>query len=263
MSTLFETMLSTLRLLGGLRSGAATAGSTTSLTDTTHRLEIADYWNGGTIWITSADEAAPEGEFSLINDFASGVFTFAALTAAVQAGDLYAASPGHFPYDVLMDAVNLAISQYRYPFIDTTLSVVADQTEYDLPAGVKQGHLLEVHVQNNVDSNDNRWRQVGEWWLQETAGGQVLIVPSGLTVGRTLRLTYDKVHDTFDAGSDEVYEVLEPKFVIYRAAEFMLLQQMYDGDEWPYLEERMNYFMAKADAYESEFSEKIKLSRRK
>ena len=70
------------------------------------------------------------------------------------------------------------------------------------------------------------------------------------------------MHTDFDAGSDELYEILEPKHVIYRAAEFMLLQQMYDWDEWPYLAERMNYFMAKADAYEAAYHEQIGLHRR-
>jgi hypothetical protein len=77
-----------------------------------------------------------------------------------------------------------------------------------------------------------------------------------------LRLDYDYVHVDFSAGTSTIYEILEPKYIIYRAAEFMLLQQMYDGDEWPYLEERMNYFIDKADRYEAEFLTKVVQHRR-
>lgn len=263
MTTLFDLMISTLRLLGGLRSGLATAGNTTSLTDTALRKEAADYWNGGTVWLLdTTDGQAPKGEFSLITDFASGVLTFNALAAAVGAGDRYAVSVAHWPQDILMDAVNLAIAQYRVPRMDTSLTVVADQTEYTLPAGVKHGRVKEVYVQGNVDADDNRWRKVGEWWTWDTGSGQKITIPPGLTAGRTLRIDHERVHEDFDDGDDELYEILEPKHIIFRAAEFMLLQQMYDGDEWPYLAERMNYFVAKADACEAEYWEKIGLHRR-
>ena len=263
MTTFFETMIATLRLLGGLRTGVASAGSATALTDTVLRKEADDYWNGGTVWILdTTDEGAPEGEYALITDFGTGIFTFNTLTAAVGNLDRYAVSDAHFPYDQLMDAVNLAISQYRYPRIDTTLVVVADQTEYTLPTAVQHGRLKEVYVQTNDDADDRRFEKVGEWWTVETGSSQLLIVPPGLETGMDLRLDYEYVHADFTAGSDTLYEILELKHVIYRAAEFMLLHQMYDGDEWPYLEERMNYFMAKADLYEAEFLARIGQHRR-
>jgi len=255
-------MIATLRLLGGLRTGNASAGNTTTLTDTALRLEDDDYWNGGTIWILSAAGAAPEGEFKLITDFASGVFTFNAVSAAIEDGDRYAASEAKYPYDILMDAVNLAIAQYRYPKIDTTLTVIADQTEYTLPSAVQHGRLREVYVATQADADDRQFEKVGEWWTVETGSGQLLIIPDGLETGKVLRLDYELIHSDISGGSNTIYEILEPKYIIYRAAEYMLLQQMYDGDEWPYLEERMNYFIDKADRYEAEFLEKIKLHRR-
>jgi hypothetical protein len=255
-------MVATLKLLGGLRTGVASAGSKTSLTDTLLRLEDDDYWNGGTIWILNATGVNPEDEFAMITDFASGVFNFNTLTAVVANGHRYAASEAKFPYDILMDAVNLAISQYRYPRIDTSLTVVSAQTEYTLPSDVQHGRLREVYVSTQADSDDRRFIKVGEWWTVDNGSGQLLIIPPNLETGATLRLDYDLVHTDFDEGTDTIYEILEPKYIIYRAAEFMLLQQMYDGDEWPYLEERMNYFIDKADRYEAEFLEKIKGSRR-
>ncbi len=263
----FYYLVDTLRILGGLRTGLATVnGSTTSLTDTTRRGEIDDYWNGGTIWILSAGNTAPEREFSLITDFGSGIFTFSALTAAIESGDRYSASPGQYPYDVLVDCVNMAIKQYRYPRIDQDSLAVLSTTEYDLPSAIKYGRLKEVYVATTTTSEDYCWQKVGEWWTVDDGTNQVLILPEDLYPdypGNKLRLDYEEIHDSdYTAGDDLVFDWLEPKYVIFRAAEYMLLQQMYDGDEWPYLEERMNYFMAKADAYEEEFFEKTRQHRR-
>ena len=263
----FEYLLDTLRILGGLRTGSATvAGTTQQLTDTTRRGEIDDYWNDGTLWIITAGGAAPENEFSLITDFASGVFTMGALTAAVDSGDRYAASPGHYPYDVLMDCVNLAMKQYRYPVTDEDSLTVLSRTEYNLPSAIKYGRLKEVYVATTTTSNDYRWQKVGEWWTIDDGTNEVLILPIDLYddyPGNKIRLDYEEIHDTdYTDGDDEVFDWLEPKYVIFRAAEYMILQQMYDGEEWPYLEDRMNYYLAKADKYEEEFFEKIKRHRR-
>lgn len=264
MATIFDYIVDTLRLLGGLRTGTATGGSSTTLIDTTRRTEPDDYWNGGTVFILSAGGTAPEGDMKVITDFdnSTKTITVASFTAAPQANDRYAVAEAHYPLDALMDAVNLAIKQHRYVYIDTSLAVVANKTEYDLPSGVQQGRIKEVYIQTNVDSDDNRWRKIGEWWTHDDGTDQKLIIPQGLTTGWTLRIDYEVIHTDFDAGTDEIYDILEPKYVIYRAAEFMLLYQMHDGDEWPHLEERINYFMAKADDYEKEFHEKVKQHRR-
>jgi len=265
MATLFDYMIDTLRLLGGLRTGLIESGNTTTSVDAVNRNEDDDYWIGGTIYmIDTTDEAAPEGEHKLITDFvqSSGTITHAAFSATVTANDQYAVSEAHYPHDVLIDCINLAIKQFRYPRTDTTLSVVADQTEYDIPSGVQQGRIREVYIQTNVDSNDNRWRKIGEWWSYDDGADQKLIIPQGLTAGRTIRIDYDLIHTDHTVGTDTIYDILEPKFIIFRAAEYMLLHQMHDGDEWPFLQDRMNYFMAKADEYEKEFVLKIKKHRR-
>jgi len=266
MTTLFDYMVDTLRLLGGLRTGLVTGGDDTNIIDTVNRDEDDDYWNGGMIYIiTTTDGLAPQAEHRLISDFDNAtntVIVASVLSAVVTANDRYAVSEAHYPHDVLIDCINLAIKQFRYQRIDTTLVVVADQTEYDIPSGIQQGRIKEVYIQTNVDSNDNRWRKIGEWWSTDDGTDQKLIIPKGLTTGRTIRIDYDYIHIDLDSGSDAIPDFLEPKYVIFRAAEYMLLHQMHDGDEWPFLQDRMNYFMAKADEYEKEFIAKIKEHRR-
>ena len=127
MTTMFDLMIGTLRLLGGMRTGTASAGSTTTITDASLRNEADDYWNGGAVWmLDTTDDLAPEGEYSLVTDFvnSTGILTFDALTVTVGPGDRYAVSPAHWPYDILMDCVNLAIAQYRVPRMDISLSLI-------------------------------------------------------------------------------------------------------------------------------------------
>jgi hypothetical protein len=262
----FTYLLDTLRILGGLRTGLALGGSTTTVTDGTYRSEMDDYWNGGTVWLiedAGGLGAAPELEYRLITDFvlSTNTITCEAFTAAVAAGDRYAVSPPHYPADVLLDCVNLAMKQYTYPEIEyTTLVVVAGQTEYTLPTEVRFGHLKDVYVETVDDANDHRWQKVGEWWTFDDGDARHVIIPEDLLtdyLGNKLRFDYRVVHDDYTEPDQVVHESLESKYVIYRAAEFMLLQQMYSGDEWPYLEDRINYFMAKADLYEAEYHDRV------
>jgi len=266
MEYFFTYMVDTLRLLGGLRTGIAEAGAAGSITDAALRNEIDDYWNGGTAWLledAGGLGAAPELEYKLVTDFvqATGVISCVNFGAAVGAGDRYAVSPAHFPYDVLEDCVNLAMDLYVYPMIQyTTLVVVAAQTEYTLPSVVRFGHLKDVYVETVDDADDHRWQKVGEWWTHDDGDKRVVVIPEDLLsdhLGSKLRFDYNEVHSDYTAGDTVVHEWLETKYVIYRAAEFMLLQQMYIGDEWPFLEERINYFTAKADELESEFNWKV------
>lgn len=69
------------------KSCVATAGTTTTLTDATNLSEAADFWNGGTVVITSGQN---KGYSAHIDDFASGVITFSpALKEACDAGDTF------------------------------------------------------------------------------------------------------------------------------------------------------------------------------
>lgn len=69
------------------KSCVATAGTTTTLTDATNLSEAADFWNGGTVVITSGQN---KGYSAHIDDFASGVITFSpALKEACDKGDTF------------------------------------------------------------------------------------------------------------------------------------------------------------------------------
>ena len=75
----------------GSTSGTVDSGSTTTLVDDA-LTQADDYWNDYTVKIvTTTDSLAPQGETATVTDFVAGTDTlsFAALTAAVGAGDTY------------------------------------------------------------------------------------------------------------------------------------------------------------------------------
>jgi len=266
MAILFDYMIKTLQLLG-VRTSVAVSGSTTTIVDAVNRVEADSHFNGGTAWILSAGAVAPENEYRLVTSYikSTGTLTTKAFSAAVDAGDTYAVSEAFYPPDLLIDALNLAFGHLRYIYHDDNLVVVAGQTEYTLPAQVKRGRIREISVQTNSDSDDNRYQKIGGYdtyvKYDEGLGDQeYLVIPQGLVAGRKLLIEYELTHEDFGdfVATSRVYKVMEPKYVIYRAAEYMLLRQMGDGDEWPYLEERLNYFMDKAAAFEAEYNSEAK-----
>ena len=196
MSTMFNATLQLANTLGVLRTSTATGGSTSTLLDT-KRTEVDDAFNGGTCWlITDVDgaSAAPEGEWARITDFANtgGVVT-STWTAAPASGDTYGIAQGKYPLDVLISAINNQLVKHRVVRYDsTTLDFVAEQSEYDLPAGVRAENLLNVYESQQDDDNDNRWVPLN-FRVEAAAAGSVhvLIVESrGVTTGNDIMLEY-------------------------------------------------------------------------
>jgi len=255
-------------LLGGLRTGVVNSGSTTTIVDATRRKENDDYFNEGTIWVlydAGGAAAAPEGEFAIVSDFvqSTGTLTFEAITAAVAANDRYAVAPAYYPLDMMIEKINLALSNINVVVEDTTsLDTVAGQTEYDLPAAVLRGDLRRVYIQSTSDSDDNRWSELGDWDLKVGTTGNVdtLIIPPGYPSGKDLRLVYIKRHDPVWFNTSAINEAVHRDRVIYRAAEHMMVELMNENDGKPTLGELANYYRDKAD--DADHKHKIDLPKR-
>ena len=69
MTTMFSATLALANYLHVLRTSTATSTTDTVSTKDTKRTEDNDNFNGGTIWVISANDAAPEGEFAYVTDF--------------------------------------------------------------------------------------------------------------------------------------------------------------------------------------------------
>ncbi len=129
---------------GAARIGTATGGTTSTLIDTA-REEPADFWQGGTLFVFTGDNADLIEQVYYSNGSEIGINT--TLTDAIVAGDEYGLVQPKFNLNLLKQAANNAITSDRALNTDETLVVVADQEAYILPTGV--GNVKRVEIANN------------------------------------------------------------------------------------------------------------------
>ena len=225
--TLHDLTYQVAREVTTVREGTATGGSTTTIVDTA-RGEPNDFWNGGTAWILydgGGLGVAPEGEFSIISDFAQsagGTVTTSTLTAAVASGDRYALTSKRFPLDVLTQCVNRALYDMgKVPTTDiTTIDSATNQTEYDLPIAANLD-LRQVFIEAVTDDDDDhRWQKQYNWYVQRTAIGtaDLLVLPYQWPSSRDIKIVYVAPHAELYAYSDKLSESIPPERVVYKAA---------------------------------------------
>ena len=216
MTTLFDASLALAKILGNVQSSTTTAaGSATTVVDST-RTEIADYWNKGTIWITSGTD---NGKSRKITDWAlSGTtFTVPTLTDAPGSGASYSVIHGDWPQDKLWEFINRALTEIGdIPNYDTTLTTVANQEEYTLPSGVLDVRNVEVAASTAAPYSYQPYHGV---WSVTTAGK--LKFRTGRepdTTGYTIRLTYVDEHAALTADSGVVSSYVHINRLIWSAA---------------------------------------------
>lgn len=229
--TLYDLVLAVAPLVANYVEGTATGGSTTTTIDTVDRTEDDDYWNGGTLFVVqTTDGLAPQGEYKRITDFvkSTAVITAGTLTAAVGAGDFYAIIDDEYPLNLIIAGVNDALRRLgRVPVFDTTsLTIASGQTEYDLPVAAKTD-LRQVFIQTQDDSNDNRWKEIFNWYSRPSTAGTVgkLILNKQFTSGDKLALYYMASHDLMRDYTDKLNDEVPLERVIYRAAEEVLIRK--------------------------------------
>jgi len=226
MTTLFNATLQLATRLGAVRVSTATGGSTTTVVDTVARTESDDSWNGGTVWIIDGSAGAtdaPTGEWARVTDFvnSTSTLTIEAVTAAVGATDTYAVASGRYPLDVLRTAINNELVRYKIPLYDTTsLDVIANQSEYTLPAGIYYHNLRGVYEGINDDSNDNRWAPVNFHVLGASSGSQhTLVIDSrNVTVGNDLMLEYVSELTPLYTASSTIDPIIDMDLILDAAA---------------------------------------------
>lgn len=215
MTTLFDASLALAKILGNVGDSITTsAGTTTTLIDSL-RTEAADYWNNGTLWITSGTYASNS---RVVSDFASGTFTFSpALAGAPGSGKYYSYLSGTWPLYKLWDFINRALSEIGdVPQTDATLTTVAYQEEYTLPAGVANVILVEQAMSL---TSPYLYRPVYGVW-REREGKLVFNTRREPNVADyKLRLTYASPHAVLDADADEVSDYVHLNRLIWAAAD--------------------------------------------
>lgn len=146
MTTLADCTLQLAKNLEIVTESVATGGSALTLIDAAIS-EPNDYFTGGTIWISSGNNA---GKCAKINSYVglTGTFNFNTMTLVNAAGDRYAAAPPDFPLWLLRQKVNLGVKNMgRVLTYDTSMgSTVTGQLSYTLPVTIRNIKGFEVAV---------------------------------------------------------------------------------------------------------------------
>jgi hypothetical protein len=161
--------------------------------------------------------ASPEGRWSIVSAYADATqtATIATVTDSISSGDtIMLAKQDKFPLSQILYSINTALDEMGdLPSnANTSLTTVANQTEYNIPVAVKRG-LKQVWVQGRTnDSDDNQWFQIHDKRNELTGAGtaSILYLPV-LPSGRTIRLIYDGPHSVVSAYSDAINEYVHPE----------------------------------------------------
>lgn len=248
--TLFDCTYQLAVALGAIAEGTATGGSTTTLVDTVELTQDDDFWNGGTVWVTydaGGAGAAPQGEYSVVTDFAASSDTAtlrSTLTAAIAAGDRYAIARTRFPLGILIQKINEALVGVKIEKVDISTITVADgQTEYSLPSDVLE--LKEVWISSNDDTDDNRWERIYDFHVLKSATGTANKVAFGrqFSTDTVVRLVYTAYHATLVTAANKLDDSIHINRVVYNAAVGCLLwRKAKVGESDSTVNELLNYF---------------------
>jgi len=252
--TLFDVALALGEILGGMKQGLATNGTTTTIVDTNLLTQQDNHWNGGAAFImrdAGGSSAAPEAEFSPITDFTNSTGTVTlrdTLTGAVATGDDYALTPGKYPLHLLKAKINAVLSKILIPAEDTTsLDTASAQTEYTLPAACVGTNLRQVWWETNEDANDNQWQEIRNWYVKDGGTGtqDTLVIPQ-LTAERDIRLTYVVKHPRVYDADDEINENVHINRIIWEAASFIMIDELARNTGNKAIAQLANYYQGEA-----------------
>jgi hypothetical protein len=242
------------RRLKVARTSTATGGTTTTLVDTALLDDLGDsneddVLNRGTVIIVKdagGAGAAPEGEIRKISDYDDGgTITFTAMTAAPASGDTYMNMSPDFPLAEMIEIANDAlVSLGRIPKVYSSITTVANQTEYALPVALKGVDLAGIEIQGILtDSDDNRYNPIEGWKITPALPGStsLLTIPQ-FAAGYILRIGYPGLHPRVSVYSDYISEYIHPELatavVVAHALQWYNSQRGGADDYWKQREDR-------------------------
>lgn len=214
MTTLFNATLELAKVLGYVISSTTTAdGSTTTLIDSARVTEVDDFWNGGTLWITSGTYS---GNSRKVTDFLNsiGMFTFSpALAGAPGTGNTYSVINGDWPKEMLIQFINQALQDMGdVPAIDTSLTTTANTARYALPSGVY--NIKRVEIEENISS---AYPYI-PWLLWREIDGYLEFDLQYPEAGKTIRLTYEAKHATVSSDASIISNYVDLRLLVWSAA---------------------------------------------
>jgi hypothetical protein len=196
MTTLADMSLILAEAVAKVVRGVATAGTTTTLTDTAILVQPNGFFDRGSLWILSGTYL---GATRQVSAYAENKITWVtALGGAIVAGVRYAVVDPDFPYLEMVKAINNALEEIG-PVLgtDSTTVVDATKTTYTLPTGVSQVKRVRV-----FDPTDDTTGYDSNHWSEESG---TLVFDAGwqpTTTTWKLKLYYAKPHAYVAADTD-------------------------------------------------------------
>jgi hypothetical protein len=183
MINLFEVTLRVAELCKNVRRGAATGGSTASLVDSGAAGRPDDYYNGGTLWIITGNNASKS---LVITDFtaSSGTFAFATQAEACAAGDTYVALPATFTRAGLIAALNAALADCSE--LQVANDLAATGASAYLLSSTESGFFPSRTFRVDVIASGETEAKPHFWWT--TLGTQLVFDKNPPAAGDTIRV---------------------------------------------------------------------------
>lgn len=253
------------RELGVITEGTVTStGTTTTTADTTDLRNrfIDDSFNGGTLWIlyypfNDLGEGivanAPEGEWARVTGFveSTGVLTHTAFTSPALQTSRYALSNNEYTRDTIVSCINAALREIPVEYHDdTTITTAESKTEYTLPIEILDQNI-EVWINTNDTTNDNYWRQMFDWYIEEdtTKSAKKLIFRTQPPAPYHIRIKYWLPHVSLNTYTAFLRESVDVNRVVYNATlRCLMWKKAQKAQEDPYLDQRIADMAARAEA---------------
>jgi hypothetical protein len=196
-TTLANAILEVAKLVQNVRTGFTTSvGSVTTLVDTS-TTEPVDYWNNGQIFFQSGDLV---GKTALVTDYdlTTHTYTFATQTHVPGLGVPYSVMESNYSRSDIVRAIQQAFMDIgEITQEDSTLVVVADQEEYDLPTGVSGLVRVEIATESAAP-----YGKYTHYWWDETEDGHLRFDPEyvpNAEAGFKIFLSYNQPHTSVSA----------------------------------------------------------------
>jgi hypothetical protein len=160
MTTLAEMMLEIGRFCTLVSEGTATAGSTTSLTDTNNLTEPGNYWGKATLFLKTCTQTTISGTVVNILSFGENKLTFGTLSKTITAGDTYGLVYKEFSRNELKNAVLGVLRSRNAQLFNEATAVVSGQVEYSLPTGVRNVHKVQIKDSAGEVVVNQHWHEI-------------------------------------------------------------------------------------------------------
>jgi hypothetical protein len=234
MTTLATIALRVARVCTDVLDGTATAGAATSLTDTGNLIQNNEYWDRGTLWLTSG---LLSGRVLPVSGYALNKLTFATVApGTVAVGNRFSVARRIYPWNQIVSAVNEALEGIHVIDEDVTLIGDGETLEFTLPDGVSR--IARVEIENAGDPLD---RFPSTHWAERA--GEIRF-HDGYAPRDTepIHLFFRAEHPHLSTYSDEINPDVNMEWLRWKAAECLLywgMEQYGEAKEFR-IEERMN-----------------------